>query len=462
MDMMMLIGKFILAVLQNRPKPVYHYIKRHFGADPRGYSVVKTEYEKHRAPCLFLAIQKFIETDCCSTKSIGVNTDDPSGGLAYLIHPDQPLEQTEGPIEYGEVTRADGQTLSFVKRAIYFLRYKGHALAVLLTQGEYSETPTVEVMARQRQISEEFSATLRNLANENSIYKGQVLTMSLIDHEMEVHFHKVPAIERQQVILPEAIMTEVERHTLRFSQHKKLLRARGRHLKRGLLLYGPPGTGKSLITMYLIAKMPQRTTILVRGNAVQHFEDACEFARALQPATIIIDDVDLVAEQRTSRRDNSLLFEMLNQMDGIAEDADILFLLTTNRPEILEPAISSRPGRIDQAIMVPLPDRSCRLRLFDLYAQNLPHAIKDTNKLIARTEGASGALIREMFRKATLLALEEGPDVSVSDKHLERALDALTKSNPMGGKLIGFSTSDEGDERGWFLNMRRNRGWRRR
>src|ERR687888_1543779 len=93
----------------------------------------------------------------------------------------------------------------------------------------------------------------------------------------------------------------------------------------------------------------------------------------LQPATILLEDVDLIAEERTQQDSgcNVLLFELLNQMDGLADDADILFLLTTNRPDILEPALAARPGRIDEAVELPLPDADGRRALFDLYARGL-------------------------------------------------------------------------------------------
>ena len=103
-------------------------------------------------------------------------------------------------------------------------------------------------------------------------------------------------------------------------------------------------------------------------------EQSCAHARTLQPSIVILEDVDLVAEGRT-RPDAAcaapLLFELLNQMDGLADDADVLFLLTTNRPDILEPALAARPGRVDQAIEIPLPDARCRHRLFELYADKL-------------------------------------------------------------------------------------------
>ncbi len=65
------------------------------------------------------------------------------------------------------------------------------------------------------------------------------------------------------------------------------------------------------------------------------------------------------------------LFELLNEMDGLRDDVDVLFVLTTNRPDILEPALAARPGRVDLAVQLPLPDADARRRLFGLYARGL-------------------------------------------------------------------------------------------
>jgi SpoVK/Ycf46/Vps4 family AAA+-type ATPase len=259
------------------------------------------------------------------------------------------------------------------------------------------------------------------------------------DQNLEATFQNIPTISAEQLILPANVLEQVERHAIRFSVHRELLLSRGRHLKRGLLLFGPPGTGKSLTVMYLLTEMRDRTKILLNGSSITRLEDACALARALQPATIVIDDVDLVAEERSKRKGNPILFELLNQMDGIADDADVLFILTTNRPEILEPAIASRPGRIDQAIMIPLPDRDCRARLFDLYAKGLSLEVSDLRKFVEQTEDASAAFIRELFRSASLLALEEGVDVPVHDRHFAKAMEMLKSS--LTGKFLGWQSA---------------------
>ncbi len=103
-------------------------------------------------------------------------------------------------------------------------------------------------------------------------------------------------------------------------------------------------------------------------------EQSCALARILQPSIVVLEDVDLVAEERTrpgAACTAPLLFELLNQMDGLADDADVLFLLTTNRPDILEPALAARPGRVDQAIEIPLPDAEC-ISVVQLKAPDVP------------------------------------------------------------------------------------------
>jgi ATP-dependent 26S proteasome regulatory subunit len=270
---------------------------------------------------------------------------------------------------------------------------------------------------------------------------------------VDIRAHALPAIRRDQVILPEPLLQRIERHTLSFSKHAARLRGAGRHLKRGILLYGPPGTGKTLTAMYLVAQMPGRTVLLLTGHGMKSIETACRLARLLEPTTVVLEDVDLIGTERNHQTigANALLFELLNQMDGLAEDVDILFLLTTNRPDILEPALAARPGRVDQAIEVLPPDAECRRRLFELYSRGMQLEVGDWDRLITRTAGVSGAFIRELLRKGCVYAAEEdgtGPLV-VRDRHLDEGLTellvaggALTKSL-LGAAATASDTTNE-------------------
>jgi ATP-dependent 26S proteasome regulatory subunit len=187
-----------------------------------------------------------------------------------------------------------------------------------------------------------------------------------------------------------------------------------------------------------------RTVLLLTGRGQGMIEQSCALARALQPSIIILEDVDLVAEERTrpgAACAAPLLFELLNEMDGLADDADVLFLLTTNRPDILEPALAARPGRVDQAIEIPLPDAQCRNRLFKLYAEKLTLGTVNWESFVQRTDRASPAFIREMMRKTALFAADESSD-TIEDRHLEEAMHELVvEGGSLTQSLLGFALS---------------------
>lgn len=118
-------------------------------------------------------------------------------------------------------------------------------------------------------------------------------------------------------------------------------------------------------------------------------------ARLLQPSIVVIEDVDLIARDRSKMNspcEEVLLNKLLNEMDGLKEEADILFVLTTNRPEALEAALASRPGRIDQAIEFPLPDDDGRRKLVRLYSKGISLSDNGVTEIAARTEGVSACL----------------------------------------------------------------------
>ena len=130
----------------------------------------------------------------------------------------------------------------------------------------------------------------------------------------------------------------------------------------------------------------------------------------------------------------------MDQMSGLAEDADVAFVLTTNRPDALEPALAARPGRVDLAIEIPLPDAAARRRLIDLYARGLDLRLADADAVVARTEGVTASFVKELLRKAALVALEDGRE-HVADADVAAALDELPgrgrRAHPGPARLRG-------------------------
>ena len=118
----------------------------------------------------------------------------------------------------------------------------------------------------------------------------------------------------------------------------------------------------------------------------------------------------MIAEERGLRvGQHPLLVQLLNEMDGLGGDLDVTFLLTTNRPDRLEAALAARPGRVDHAAELPLPDAEARRRLLELYRGSLVLDLSDPDDVITRTEGVTAAFLKELLRRAALLAAGTGP-----------------------------------------------------
>jgi ATP-dependent Zn protease len=267
---------------------------------------------------------------------------------------------------------------------------------------------------------------LRAAMREKNVYRGHVVSLHGGDDQgVSVQFHQLPEVERAAVVLPPGTLERLERHTLGVAEHAERLLAAGRQLKRGVLLHGPPGTGKTLSVNYLLRAMPGRTTVLLTGRGLGLIEEAVALARDLTPATVVLEDVDLVAAERTMDfGDDGILFELLNEMEGLGEDTDLLFLLTTNRADVIEPALATRPGRVDLALEIPLPDEAARRQLAALYAGPIELDAETEDDLVQRTDGLTGAFIKELMRQASLRAALDEREIATS-ADVKAALDEL-------------------------------------
>jgi ATP-dependent 26S proteasome regulatory subunit len=233
-------------------------------------------------------------------------------------------------------------------------------------------------------------------------------------------------MDADELVLPAGVLEAVERHVVAPTRHRDALRQAGRHLSRGVLLWGPPGTGKTHTVRYLAGQLTGATILILSGPSLGLAGAFGTLARRLAPAVVVLEDVDLVAQERTFGPfgSNPVLFELMNEMSGLAEDADVAFVLTTNRPDALEPALAARPGRVDLAIEIPLPDATARRRLLELYGRGLELDAATFDLVVARTDGMTASFFKELLRKAALSAAEEGSERVVAD-HVTRALDEL-------------------------------------
>jgi len=253
-------------------------------------------------------------------------------------------------------------------------------------------------------------------------------------------------MSRQELILPAATFDDLRRQVVGVARNSHRLRAAGQHLKRGILLYGPPGVGKTHSVRYLISELVGTTVVELTGETLHGIREACSVARTLQPAMIVVEDVDLIAEERSHYGgETPLLFTLLNEMDGLDEDADVVFLLTTNRADLLEPALASRPGRVDQAVHIELPDRESRRRLVELYRGRVAVDRTRLDAVLDRTDGVTASFLKELLRRAAVVAAdrEEQPEdigLHVTADDLDTALDDLLDTrNQMTRAVLGYS-----------------------
>ncbi len=342
----------------------------------------------------------------------------------------------------------DGQTHPCVSHGIYLVDDAGSRLAMVLQPVDRGPMPQVvlQITGADQGRIDAILAEIRTLASERSVFRGQVISFGPevfgVGRQVPMNFLERPAVTRDQIVLPDEVLDNIERQVLGVGRHSGRLLASGQHLKRGVLLHGAPGTGKTHTVGYLLGQLPEATVIVISGRALNRIREACSVARSLQPAVIVVEDVDLIAEQREARPgEHPLLFQLLNEMDGLNSGTDVTFLLTTNRADLLEPALAARPGRVDLAAELPLPDADARRQLIRLYQGHLVLDLTEPEAIVGRTEGVTASFLKELLRKAALLACESDPGdgpIHVRDDQLNAALDQLLDTgNQLTRVLLG-------------------------
>jgi AAA+ superfamily predicted ATPase len=361
------------------------------------------------------------------------------GNVLRTALPSGPDGETRECLRVAIVLAADGSGEGATRSAILFRCPDPE-------QGR--ERMTVEVLASREGAGAEIAARLVDLAIEHNVYRRQVISFG---HTMFgrpgsiLRFHHREPMTAAELILPTETFDDVRRQVVGVARHRERLRSAGQHLKRGLLLYGPPGVGKTHTVRYLVGELSDTTIVQLSGDTLHAIKEACSIARALQPAMIVVEDVDLIAQQRDMYEGGApLLFMLLNEMDGLDEDADVIFLLTTNRADLLEDALASRPGRVDQAVHIGLPDREARRRLVELYRRGLGLDDARLDTVLDRTDGVTASFLKELLRRAAVVAADrdektDGSGVRVSADDLDVALaDLLDTRNRMTRRALGL------------------------
>jgi hypothetical protein len=432
---------------------LYRRLAQHFAPDdPREMVAHSRSYPMRQQADLQKALDDLFGERRIPENFVGVHQHYRHDTLGFSKLLDASRSAVEAaPAQFEDVDIGAGETVHCLKNGVWLLREGSVPYAVALAQHEdygRGANLVLEVMAASGEAGVALSTrvfdALELRLSSGSCYRGRVLSLEQnyahTGMASRISVHPLEPVERSDVILPEATLAAVERNVLAFAEQRNALRAMGMSTQKGLLFHGAPGTGKTHCVRYLAGRLSGHTTFLITAEGVGLLAEYMALARLLQPALVVIEDADLIARDRTTM-DNAcgevLLNRLLNEMDGLREKADVFFVLTTNRPEMLESALASRPGRIDQTIEFPLPDANHRARLIALYARSLQLAPDLVDDLCRRTEGASPAFIKELMRRVAQHHLAAG-DPQVARPTVESALhEMLFSGGALNTRLLG-------------------------
>lgn len=357
--------------------------------------------------------------------------------------------------EYEDLDIGNATPVKCLRNGLWLLRDGEMPCAVVMAEHrEFDQEMQirVEIATPKGEQGAAFSARCFTLLEEEvqaaRSYRGKVLSFEprarYRGESGGMMVHRLPTVSRDDVILSDATLALLDRNIVRFVESREQLRALGQPTRKGILLYGPPGTGKTHTIRYLANNLPGHTTLLITAEQVAKLKQYTLLARLLQPSMVVIEDVDLIARRRENMNgpcEESMLNELLNEMDGLKGDADIIFVLTTNRPEQLEEALAGRPGRVDQAIEIPLPDIACREQLIRLYGGKLNFGPELTTDSAARTEGMSAAFIKELMRRIAQAMIGRA-DEEVTVRVVKHAMDdMLFSGGQLNARLLGANPS---------------------
>jgi transitional endoplasmic reticulum ATPase len=282
-----------------------------------------------------------------------------------------------------------------------------HALRKVIPQIKIDEDIPNEILDQLKVTNEDFGEARKNV--EPSAMREVLVEVP------DVTWKQVGGLEDVKQELKEAVEWPIK-----YSDVFERLQTKA---PKGILLFGPPGTGKTLLAKavanesecnFIAIKGPELLSKWV-GESEKGVREIFRKARQASPSIIFFDEVDALVPKRgtyagSSHVTESVVSQILTELDGMEELKNVTILAATNRPDMLDDALL-RPGRLERHIYVPAPDEESRKKIFEVYlGGGTGHILAkdvDTGTLVKKTEGYVGADIEALVREAKMAAMRD-------------------------------------------------------
>lgn len=257
--------------------------------------------------------------------------------------------------------------------------------------------------------------------SDKSPYRHRVVESHMGQGGMQLRVVPTPTETRADLILDDEVWSAVTRNVDRMFERMEILQQSGLGGNRGLLLAGPPGTGKTALCRALAAEYEGKATVVIVSASVGSYMLGTLYERLndLSPALVLVEDLDLIVGNREDGASSGLI-QFLTVLDGLmTRHTGVVTIATTNDPRAIDSA-ATRAARFDQVVFLGLPSRPARKAILALYLASINHAA-DVDALAERSEGLSGADLREVVRSGVL----DAETSTLSDDDLTSAMERM-------------------------------------
>lgn len=251
-------------------------------------------------------------------------------------------------------------------------------------------------------------------------------------HKPSMSFDQIGGLSEEITLVLEGIELSLT--------HPELFEQMGVDPPKGVLLHGPPGTGKTMIAKALANKTNATFVGLAAPELAQKFigdgarlvREIFQFARRNTPAIIFIDEIDAIAMRRSDHPTEGnteihrTFLQLLAELDGFNERGNIKFVAATNRPDILDQAIT-RPGRFDRKIEIGLPSQEGREDIFMIHSRRMRVGDVSFKQLAEQTKDFNGAEIKAVCVEAGMLAIRDRAR-KIEMPHFLKAIQIVNKT----------------------------------